>query len=200
MKRRPLYVGVFLTTDRHKGATRHAYAFSAGTEKQIRAMGSEQSPLIGVKKAIPAVQKALAPFMPENGSVLHIGGIDYLIHSRHEKQTATSHEYYPKAALEEIGKEAMKKSHPLGSYLELLTTRDLEKKGVTHVRTTYSPSPARRRQLVRCELPTYSRAPIGKWIAGLGRDVAGKTGPISFWRAIGREFLLNLKYRFSRTA
>ncbi|MDP2718025.1 MAG: hypothetical protein Q8P02_04745 [Candidatus Micrarchaeota archaeon] len=195
-----LHVGTFLLTDRVHGVSTHSYAFYAGTKQQLEAMHSGTKRLVGLQKADGTVLKALKSIMPENDATAYMGEIDYLIHSKKDGKTAESWRYYPKATLEGNGKKAMKNSHPLGAVLELISLKDLQQKGVTHACTSWSPSPARRRQLVRCGIPTFFKAPIGHWILGLERDAQGKTERISFVKAILREAGVNAQYALGRVA
>lgn len=105
-----------------------------------------------------------------NGAI-HVGYIAYTYNPRgNEPGIATTMQYHPKESLwPDIGK-----GFPY--YIEALTTIEMKSRGFTHIKTTTSPTPLRKKQVERVGLPGGIVVPIDKWLMGMVRGIINVTG------------------------
>ena len=96
----------------------------------------------------------------------NIGKIEYKFMNLEKDRIATVYDYYPRDHLP----NRVASGFPF--FLELMTTDHLkDRKGVTHISTSYDPSPSRKEQLDYAGLPSGVILPIDDWRFGLIRGM-----------------------------
>ncbi len=122
-----------------------------------------QASLIALKKIHSSLLKDVQDYAKNNPKRNHWGSVEYQLFDEQGKKIAVSTWYCPKPE-----KKAMK---GMGYYLEALCLNHLKKLGVTHVKTSHSPSDDRAEQLRKVGLPTDQPVEIDKWLKALGKGI-----------------------------
>lgn len=189
------YLGVYKNTNPENCPhSRWNFSFSLGRKDDLAAT----NPVCTIpvpKRYAKELQNEL-----DNSQTINLGYIDYAHYKRNDRSVAVSLQYHPKDLMEEKAiikrdKNLRKIAPGLASFLEALCVANLKKsEGITHVRTTTSPSISRTRQVIRAGLPRGIEVNVSEWLKGLGFDASGMSRPLSTWLMPYKELVLLARF------
>jgi len=141
--------------------------------------------------AVPFPHKYASDDM--KNSVL-LGHINYNLFHYSRGITAQTKAVYPKKFVDSHGFKGM------GSYLEAISIKHLQRQGIEKIITTPLQDIGRKKQLKEANLPEDEEVPISEWLKGLGRGI--RRSILKNKGLIGKEeiernksFFARLKYR-----
>jgi hypothetical protein len=171
-----VHVGIFLYPTRREGLKEFSikYYILMGNKENFKT-NVHTAELVTLKRVPDVWNRELrehleiidGPFV-KVGPLRNIGSIEYVVPAEFSEDgtVAVSHNYNPRHAL---GRKVASK---IPYFLEAMTTKDLERRGYTHICTSMHPHWRRVDQLERIGLEPYVPKPIEIWLRALGYGVA----------------------------
>ncbi len=169
---KPTHIAVFLRPDL-RAPSRYSFHVFAVSKENLQDLSeafqnaNPQSSLIASKKIHASLSKDVEDYAKSSRSTrwTSVGRVRYLVESQGGGvKTAVSESYFPKPPEE-------KKMKGLGYYVEALCVNHLKKLGVTHVKTSRSPSESRTKQLRKVGLPVNELVEINAWLKAVGKGI-----------------------------
>lgn len=173
---RELSIGVFRSTL----GPRLTYSFRLAPREQIVGLAREGEELVRTAGIPERFKQVLQKFGRQNGGGARIGYITYLrgLHPDANGQVASVH-YHPKDGLGGLRTRHL----GMGYFLEALAVHDLQRNGITGVRTSMSASQERRSQLQKAGLEPERVYRPREWLRGLGRGLKASSKTPEPWIA-----------------